>query len=83
MKTMRQTLDSVMIEYVTIPKEIMELNKNVSLASDVMFVHGLCFIASLSQKIKFTRAEYFLSRKQPVLVKSLKRSLAHTYIVAL
>jgi hypothetical protein len=61
------------MEYVTIPKEIMELNKNVTLGIDIMLVNGLPFVVGLSRKVKFTTSEYFPRRLQPILVKSLKK----------
>jgi hypothetical protein len=62
-----------MMEYVNILKKIMELNKKVMLASDVMFVNGLGFIISILRKIKVITAAYIPSRKQPILVKSLNK----------
>jgi hypothetical protein len=74
-KIIRQTPAGVMTEYVEIPKEIISLNKNITLAVDIMFVCGLPFMVSISRKIKFTTAEYLPGRKQPMLIKSLKKIL--------
>jgi hypothetical protein len=59
-----------MTEYVKIPKEIISLNKNVTLAVDIMFVCGVPFMVSILRKIKFTTVEYLPGRKQPMIIKS-------------
>jgi hypothetical protein len=72
-KKLQRTPDPVMMEYVTIPKEIMELNKNVTLGIDIMFVNGLAFFVSPYRKVKFTMVEYIPRRLHPILVKYLKQ----------
>jgi hypothetical protein len=62
-----------MADYVQIPKEIMSLNRNVTLAIDIMFINGLPFMVSISRKIKFTTVEYLLGRKHDHLVKSIRK----------
>jgi hypothetical protein len=57
-KTVRNTPAPVLTDYVKIPQEIIELNKDVTLASDVMFVCGLGFLVSASRKLKFTTIEH-------------------------
>jgi hypothetical protein len=47
-----------MADYVAIPKEIIDLNKEITLAADVLFVKGMSFVTSLSRKIKFATMEY-------------------------
>jgi hypothetical protein len=74
-KTVRRTPAGVMTEYAEIPKKIISLNKNVTLAVDIMFVCGLPFVVSISRKIKFTTVEYLPGRKQPILIKSLRKIL--------
>ncbi len=41
-----------------VPKEIVELNKVVTLAVDVFFVDRMVFLLNLSRQIKFITAEY-------------------------
>jgi hypothetical protein len=72
-KTARITPLPVMTDYVQIPKEIMALNRNVTLAIHSMFVNGLPFMVSISRKIKFTTVEYLLGRKKNHLVKSIRK----------
>jgi hypothetical protein len=70
-KTVRTTPDPVMADYVEIPKEILDLNKDLTVAADIMFVNGMPFITSISRNIKFTTIEYVTSRSETNLVKSL------------
>jgi hypothetical protein len=45
-KTLCNTQDTVIADYVEIPNEILDLNKEVTMAADVMFVNGLPFVTS-------------------------------------
>jgi hypothetical protein len=38
----------VMMDYIHIPKEIVDLNRNVTLTIDIMFMNGLPFMVSIS-----------------------------------
>jgi hypothetical protein len=53
-KTTIRTNHSILTEYVEIPKEIMDLNKNMMISADVMFVDDLRFMITASRKIKLT-----------------------------
>jgi hypothetical protein len=64
-----------MIEYVEVPSEIINFNKNVQLAVDIMFVCELPFMVSILRKIKFTTVKYLPDRKQPMSVNSLRKIL--------
>jgi hypothetical protein len=77
-KTVRRTPEGVMTEYVEVPSEIINLNKNVTLAVDIMFVCGLPCMVSISRKINFTTVEYLSGQEQPMLVNSLSKIL-HIY----
>jgi hypothetical protein len=77
-KTVRITPPPVATDYVQIPNEIMSLNRNVTLAIDIMFVNGLPFLVSISRKINFTTVEYIIGRKQHHLVNSIKKLLTYT-----
>jgi hypothetical protein len=70
-KTVRKTQDAVMADYAAIPKEIIDLNKEITLAADILFVYGMPFVTILSRKIKFATMEYVSSRSEPNLIKSL------------
>jgi hypothetical protein len=77
-KTVRATQYPVLTEYVQIPKEIVELNKDVTLTADVMFMGGLGFMILSSRGIKFATTEYVAKRSKANLVISLKRFLKYT-----
>jgi hypothetical protein len=65
----------VVNDYVEIPKAILDLNKDVTLTADVMFVDNIPFLLTNSRKIKFTPSEYVARRTKPILIKSLKKVL--------
>jgi hypothetical protein len=73
-KTVRQSSEAAMTEYVNIPPEIISMNKNVTLSADIMFVNGLPFMISVSRKIKMTTSEHVPNGREASLAKSLKRS---------
>jgi hypothetical protein len=70
-KTARRTQDAVMADFVAIPKEIIDLNKEITLAANILFVNGMPFVMSMSRKIKFATMEYVSSRSEPNLIRSL------------
>jgi hypothetical protein len=72
-KTVRATEKPVLTEYIQIPREIVDLNKNVTITADVMFVGGLGFMITSSRGIKFTTTEYVVNRSKTNLVNSLKK----------
>jgi hypothetical protein len=72
-KKVRATQDPVLTEYVQIPREIVDLNKNVTLTADVMFVGGLGFMITSSRGIKFTTTKSVAKRSKANLVNSLKK----------
>jgi hypothetical protein len=72
-KTIRNTQEPVLKEYVKIPKDILDLNKDVTLTADVMFVDGLGFLTTTSRKIKFTTSEYVQKQIKAVFINSLKK----------
>jgi hypothetical protein len=68
-KTVRNNQDPVMADYVEIPKAILDLNKDITMAADVMFMNGPPFVTTISRKIKFTTIEYVTNRSEPNLIK--------------
>jgi hypothetical protein len=77
-KTVRATQDPVLAEYVEIPKDIVALNRDVTLTADVFLVDGLGFLVTASRNIKFTTNEYVPKRSKTNLTNSLKRYLQYT-----
>jgi hypothetical protein len=75
-KTTRTTPKPVLIDHVKIPNQSIDINKEVTLAADVMFVDGLPFLSSTSHNMKFTTTEYVPRRTNPILIKSLNKILS-------
>jgi hypothetical protein len=71
-KTVRQTPALVVVEYVAVPKEIMECNKIVTLAANLFFVDGTAFLLTVSRQIKLITMEYVAVRTAKSLSKHLK-----------
>jgi hypothetical protein len=67
---------TVMTNYIKILQEIIDLNQNAIITIGIMFVNGLTFLVSVSREIKFTTAEYLSKKKQPHLVKSIKKIIS-------
>ena len=66
-KTVQQTPGKVRPEYISIPRDLYERIKNVTLTADVMFVNGAPFLMTLSRKIRLVTAKYL----QPWMAKQL------------
>jgi hypothetical protein len=72
-KTVQRTPAQVVIEYVSVPKEVVEWNKIVTLAADVFFVDGMAFLLSVLRQIKFITVEHVATRTAKSLSKHLTR----------
>ncbi len=57
-KTVRKPPAPVVSKYMSVPKEVVDQNKVVTLAADVLFVDGTAFLLSASRQIQFKMAEY-------------------------
>ena len=60
-----------MIGYVEVPRDILDLNNDVTIADDVMFVNRMPFLVSASTYFIFTTAEYFPLPNQADLKRSI------------
>ena len=56
-RTVRTTPEPVVVEYVAIPRIILERHQRVTLAADVMFVNGVPFLVSVSRGINLITTE--------------------------
>jgi hypothetical protein len=65
-----------MADYIEIPKHILDLSKNVTMAAGAMFVNGLPFVTTISRKIKFTTIEYVTNISNSNLIKSLLKIIS-------
>ncbi len=52
----------VRVDYLEIPRDIIDMHKYVTLVADVMFVNGLPFLVSSSRKISLVTIEYLPSQ---------------------
>eukprot|EP00956_Cyclotella_meneghiniana_P026461 scaffold57247_cov37-Cyclotella_meneghiniana.AAC.7 len=72
-KTVRRRPGRVRPEYVTIPMQLYEKLRDVTLCGDVMFVNGLPFFVTVSRGIKLYTAEFTPSRTVEMLTSKLMK----------
>ena len=60
-KTTRKKPENVRVDYVKIPRDIINMHKYVTLVAYVMFVNGLPFLVTSSRGISFVTIEYLPS----------------------
>jgi hypothetical protein len=72
-KTVRQKPHRVRPEYVSIPLQLYEKLRDVTLCADVMFVNGLPFFVTVSRGIKLYTAEFTPSRTVEMLTSKLMK----------
>ena len=60
-KTTSKYSEPVVTDYVEIPQHILDINKEVTLAADLIFLNGTGFFFGTSRRIKFTTLEYLPS----------------------
>ena len=60
-------------DYVAVPCELVDLNKVITLAADMVFVDGTSYLFLVSRKIKFATVEHVPVRMVLSLSKHLKR----------
>jgi hypothetical protein len=61
-KTTRKKPEHVRVDYVEIPRDLVDMHKYVTLVADVMFVNGLPFLVTSSRGISLVTIEYLPSR---------------------
>ena len=61
-ETSRTKPKPVVIDYMVMPKNILENNKNITLSIDIMFVNKIPFVTTISRNIKFTTVEVIQKR---------------------
>jgi hypothetical protein len=72
-KTVRFAQEPILTSYVKVPQEIIDLNKEITIAAEVMFIHGMGFMITGSRGVKFTTSEYVPTRSKADLINSLKK----------
>lgn len=71
-KTVRSHAPAVKGVTLKVPKEFLQLNKDVFLTMDIFFVNKQIFFLTLSRKIDFTAVNHLSSRKAPEIFKAFK-----------
>ncbi len=61
-KTTRKQPEHVRVDYVEIPRNLVNMHKYVTLVADVMFVNGLPFLVTLSRGIILVTIEFLPSQ---------------------
>jgi hypothetical protein len=72
-KTTRGKKEHVRVDYVKIPRDLVDMHKYVTLVADVMFVNGLPFLVTSSRGISLVTIEYLPSRTAKRLALTLER----------
>jgi hypothetical protein len=69
-KTTRTKPLPVATDFVKIPKEILDLHRDVSLTADIFFVNKIPFFLTLSRNICFTAVNHLPNRTVPAILKA-------------
>ena len=56
-KTTRSKPKEVVTDYMEIPKNILENNRNITLSTDIMYFNKIPFLTTISRHVKFTTVE--------------------------
>jgi hypothetical protein len=74
-KTVCRTPAPVVGDYVAVPHSLVEQNRIITMAVDVLFVDGTAFLITLSRNVKFITAEHTPVGTAKTLVKHIERVL--------
>ena len=72
-KSVRRKLDSVVTDYVEIPREILVSRKELELSMGIMFINKITFLVSISRRLKFTTIEYLSSKNKTALITTINK----------
>ena len=75
-KTTRTKPKPVVIDYMVMPKNILENSKNITLSIDIMFVNKIPFVTTIGRHIKFTTVEIIQKRTKSQLSEFIKNVVA-------
>jgi hypothetical protein len=71
-KTTRQAPERVRMTGVTLPTELLDRYKTVTLCGDIMFVNKIPFFVSISRNLKFGTAEMIANRQQKTVFNAVE-----------
>ena len=75
-KNTRTKPNPVVIDFLVMPKNILENNKKITLRIDIMFVNKIPFVTTISRHIKFTTFETIQKRTKSQLSECIKNVIA-------
>ena len=75
-KTTRTKPNPAVIDYLVMPKNILENNQKITLIIDTMFVNKIPFVTTISRYIKFMTVESIQKRTKLQLSESIKNVIA-------
>ena len=74
-KSVRRKQESVVSNYVKIPKGILEINTNLEISVDGMFVKKFLFLVSASKNLKFSTINYTPKMSEKELARYVNKIL--------
>ena len=77
MKSVRCKPASIVTDYVEIPREILESRKELEVLPDIISIHKLPLLVSISRRLKFTTIEYLSSKNDITLVTSINKIVSY------
>jgi hypothetical protein len=72
-KTVRKSSPQLTPRRITLPPDVHNRNKSITLGIDIMFVNKVAFLITISQGLKFGTVEHINSRTQDVVLGCIKR----------
>ena len=74
--TTRSKPKQVVIDYMEIPKSILEINNNIILSIDIMYVNTIPFVITIIRHVKFTTVEAIQKRTKAQFSEYIKNVVA-------
>eukprot|EP00804_Cyclotella_cryptica_P017651 CCRYP_006769-RA/>CCRYP_006769-RA protein AED:0.55 eAED:0.49 QI:64/0/0/1/0/0/2/0/227 len=71
-KWVRRRPDAVRPEYITVPEQLISMNKYMTLAANVMFVSGVPFLVTLPWRVRYVTVQFLPRRTAGELADALK-----------
>ena len=72
-KSVRRRTESVVSDYIEIPKEILSMDTGLEVSVDVMFVNNMAFLVSVSKQLNFTTIDYIPNSPEKELARSVNK----------
>eukprot|EP00957_Ditylum_brightwellii_P165101 12569942-Ditylum_brightwellii.AAC.1 len=72
-KTIWKTPEPVRTDYIKVPRELINLHHEVTMAADILYINKIPFLTSVSRNIKFTMTQKVNNRKKSTLLTAIKK----------